>query len=232
MATPTDVSLREIGFDRKYGHQRGGGPLRSYFLQRMGRQKIHLRAAMVIMVSISSVWTPVRAQVNVLNAHVSAASVDCLWAQVPTSMKQALERATTGDALFASLQDWDPSNSDIIDMGKACGVSGNSDRPAGAVAAIAIGCRALDAWTVSQLTGRFGYTNEQLTVAWRGVTPAARSALARHWLAGANGPPPEDAMNGIQALLTALHPPSHDALAPITFYAFGHSLLEVLEADE
>jgi hypothetical protein len=170
-------------------------------------------------------WAPARA--NTLGLHASVTQVDCIWAAFPAPLKQSLASAATFDAVTSVLNGWNPTDGDLMNMAKRCGVTQDGVRVAG----VTIAGKVFEVWADAQLAASHAYSESELSTGWALVPPASRLAVAQWGAAGAKGPLPDAGQQAPKALIEALHPPSKETAIQLGLYALGRSILETMEAD-
>jgi hypothetical protein len=165
---------------------------------------------------------------DVLGGHVSAEQADCIWLKTPMALREALPRALTAADFLQTTKQLRMSNPELSKMAAQCGLVQGKTLAPGEAAAIAIGGKVLEVWSVGRLNAA-GYSQDELDHSWTLVTVEGRNALAGHWPKMGEEPTPEIASESLSAVMGSLRPTSKDMAAAVGMYVYGRALLEALD---
>jgi len=177
------------------------------------------------------------ASAGVLGGHASAASVECLWNALPSSVRQHVTTAGTISSVVEAMERWRPPDAKLTALARQCGVTADESGQPGKIASFAVGGKIIDAWALSRFADTGQITQTDLTRAWDLVTPDARKAIARHFREAVastfpqltKAPGPID-IETVRSLMQALKPADQQTAIEIYFYFYGRAVLEDLAA--
>ncbi len=173
--------------------------------------------------------SPLPATASVLAPRQTQGVGDCIWAEVPDDVRDAIATAQSIAVVAAAIKSLGADQGSERALGQHCGAPDHGVDPAVVVQQV-VEARTMELWTRGQLESAYGVTDARIAGAWADVPALDKTAFAV-WF-GRDSKTIATETEGIPALVTSLGLSGEDAARLVVYYAGARAAFEALGGTE